>query len=171
MKKIIVLFALCTTMRGIQAQVSYMHSFGGSYYFNLTNIYESWQGLSYNGRLIYKQMKEITLDAGARPGVGFYYDPYYGGFLAFDIPVTADINAGFGSSKGDNSDIGGFLGIGGDYNYLNGYPYPTTGVIFTGGIRFMLFDRPIELNAAYVGDLSQYKQNLLDIGISYLINY
>lgn len=163
------------------AQVEFMHSFGGKYFFYANSEGFSSAGLLYSPRVNVTSGENSAISVGTHLGLGFSLQAGAGGnasSLVLDLPLVGEYNFGYGSMSDIESGLGGYVGAGYGLHRVSlnveGYSAGATlhGPVFTGGIRFNIpAVGPLELGASYMLDLKSkdVKSNVLGISISYLL--
>lgn len=141
-------------------QAQWMHSYGGTVYFN---DYTAMIGFNYNPRINFKLGKQISFGPASDIGLGLSFSSStYGGSSGstiVDIPVYLRINIGHGSRRppvkkssgggkaGKTWPVGGYFGIGygsnkmsgsstsnyGSYSTSDSYSGKTSGIYITFG--------------------------------------
>ncbi len=132
----------------------FFHAIGATYMYAFFD--EGVQGtiaLTYSPRLnIHEFSRYTTLSVGTHASLGFNLSASSTGLenmasLAYELPLTFDVNFGYGAVKRTRSSFGGFFGAGyavnslrnSSYNELLGYSESsglTHGIYVNGGIRF-----------------------------------
>lgn len=128
---------------------TYFQSAGGSLYYS---GYAFAPSLSYWFRFNYYEFNEfLSLSASLPLSAGGYFSSYSGGFFMVDLPVTADIN--FGNQANDLTEfpIGGFLGVGGGFNFMYGIGASRSyGPLLHAGLRVAPGGRNMTLRFSYL---------------------
>lgn len=181
MKRIFAYCFLLLLMKGTFAQVEFMHSLGGKYFF-----YSNADGLSagtfvYAPRVNVSSTESSSISVGTRLGLGFSIQSGPAGSsssLVLDLPVLAEYNVGYGSTRDNESGFGGYVGAGFGIHRVSqntdGYGGSATlyGPVFSGGIRFNINAiGPLEIGGSYMLDLKSkdVKFNILGISVSYIL--
>lgn len=161
-----------------------MHSLGGKYFFYGNTDGITGAGILYSPRLNLNSEGNSTLSVGTRLGLGFSVQTGTGrsSSLVLDLPVLAEYNVGFGSTKEADGSFGGYIGAG--YG-IHRAAYATDfvsgsatvhGPVFGGGIRALVGSiGAFELGASYSLDLKtkvkDAKMNIFGISLSYVFGF
>jgi hypothetical protein len=164
------------------AQVEFMHSLGGKYFF-YANTDGARSGLVlYSPRVNLLTSDNSALSVGTHFGLGFSIQVNLAGesasSLVLDMPLVAEYNFGFGSTLKSNAKVGGYLGAGyalhrislnvdGESASLNIH-----GPVFTGGFRFDIrLVGSFEVGASYMPDSrgEEDKFNIFGVSVSYML--
>ena len=181
MKKLFFSCLVLFSVSKLSAQTEFMHSLGGKYFFYGNSDGFSSAGILYSPRLNLTSTGNSAISVGTHLGLGFSLHAGAGGSassLVLDIPLVAEYNFGYGSSRESESGFGGFLGAGYGIHRVSlnvegeGGAATIHGPVFTGGIRFNIpAVGPLELSGSYMLDLKNKdaKSNILGISVSYLL--
>lgn len=173
-------FVLCL-LQSATAQVEFMHSLGGKYFFYANSDGFSSAGFLYSPRVNVTSGENSAISVGTHLGLGFSLQAGSGGSsssLVLDVPLVGEYNFGYGSMLDVESAFGGYVGAGYGIHRVslnvNGVGGNATlhGPVFTGGIRCNIpAVGPLELGASYMLDLKSkdVKSNVLGISISYML--
>ncbi|MFM7023549.1 MAG: hypothetical protein ACKOXB_11295 [Flavobacteriales bacterium] len=108
--------------------------------------------LSYWFRMNFYEYNEfVSVSASAPLSISAYFSSYSGGFLALDLPLTADIN--FGNRANDETDfpIGGFVGAGGAFNLMYAWGASRSyGPLLHTGLRTTAGGKDLTLRFSYL---------------------
>lgn len=186
MRKLTAVICLLMASSFLYAQgPEFMHSLGGKYFFYGNTDGVTGAGILYSPRINFSSEGNSTLSVGTRLGLGFSLQSGAGGSsssLVLDLPVLAEYNFGFGSTKEADGSFGGYIGAGyglhrASYatNYVSGSA-TVHGPVFGGGIRALIGSiGAFELGASYSLDLKskvkESKMNIFGISVSYLFGF
>ena len=160
------------TMQLSFGQLSFSHSLGGSFY--LSSL-ASAPGIMYSPRVNFLQLNdELTVSAGTHLGLGIVYNSREGASsFALDLPLVAEINFGHASNPETSSSFGGFIGFGFGISKIGsqgafGADYNSaSGLIFNGGIRAIIKERPLGLRLSYLINTKDDFSNVFSLGMFY----
>jgi len=162
------------------SQAEFMHSLGGKYYFYANSDGFTGAGFLYSPRINLTNSGDAALSVGTHLGLGFSLHAGAGGSsssLLLDVPLVAEYNIGFGSTKESESGFGGYIGAGYGIHRVSlmtddyGGSATIHGGVFTGGIRFNISGyAPLDLGVSYMLDLKNkdVKSNIFGLSISYM---
>lgn len=186
MKKVIVMCCLVmATGLSFGQGIEFMHSLGGKYM-----LYSNTDGMTgstivYSPRINFSSEGNSSFSLGTHLGLGFSATSRAEGSSSsfiLDIPIVAEYNIGFGSTKDADGTFGAYAGAGyGIHKVSLNTEYSsgsasTHGPVFDGGVRFLL-NRvgAFEVGASYMLDLkskpSAAKLNVFGISVSYLFGF
>lgn len=159
----------------LQAQASFSHSLGGSYYFSRD---ASTSGIMYSPRInLVRLDREVTLSLGTHFGFGLVFNSREGGSIALDVPILAEINFGNASNPDANSDVGGFVGagygiskIGQSGTFSDGFN-DAAGIVINGGVIFTIKQRySFGLRTSYLINFKPDNGGVFTLGAFYPIS-
>lgn len=177
------LFVFCCA--NLQAQLSYMHSGGGSLLVVRATENNITRGigmpaLTYNPRLNLAFSPEFSFSATSYPSisaVGFFSgDGGNEGTIGLDVPVLAQLNFGQHATPESDFPIGGYVAVGWGYTLIAGSSdiFPNYGGSSVGptadvGFKFRIFKNSFCLRAKYMLDVLQDNPSDV-IAFSFLYN-
>jgi hypothetical protein len=195
MKKI-ALFGLLLTVFTTMASAQFRHSVGGGLIFGTGKVpagansssYDkpsyAGYGVFYYPRVNFTEMGGGSISAGIplTLGASGSVNSRTGGNLSVvaDLPLTVDYNFGAGSSDEDESNFGGFVGVGFGYTYSNfneTYAIGTAasdtytskgrsyGPLVNGGFKASFNDRTYFLRVSYKLGLEKEKFNTIGLAV------
>ncbi len=161
MKKSFTLFFGCLLLIGAGKKLAaqeYHHGAGISYSYQISNDYVGGSPeLTYHPRLAFKINRGVSYSIGAPISLGFSLNASSTGesssSLAYGVPISFDLNLGYGCLNRSRNDFGGYFGVGyGVYgfSYVNNRDINTLGesgflnvhgIYAHGGIRWHIGDR------------------------------
>ncbi len=166
------------TFHRANSQVSTNLSVGLGYYSD--PVYVSTPGILLSPRVNLLVLdKNVTISIGTHTGL--YYDTSgekFGDGILYDFPVLIEFNAGYGARKVDycKSNIGMFIGFGPAFNnmgkfapfghYNNNYE-GASGLTFSGGLKFKMFNVPIGIRSSYMLNIKTNAGNIFNIAATY----
>jgi len=171
MKKI-VFISICifTSVQLSLGQVSFSHSLGGAFYMSSL---ASAPGIMYSPRLNVLEMgDEMTFSVGTHLGLGMSFNSQEGAnSFALDLPIVAELNFGLAANPDTKSSFGGFAGLGFGISKIGadgafGADYnDAAGLLFNGGIRAIIKEKPLGLRLAYLLNTKQDYSNVFTLGV------
>ncbi|MDX1907448.1 MAG: hypothetical protein SF053_10480 [Bacteroidia bacterium] len=153
-------------------QVSFSHSFGVAYY---ASSFAAAPGIMYSPRLNFVELNdEMTVSVGTHLGLGLVYNSQEGASsFVLDLPLVAEINVGHAANPDTKSSFGGFAGLGFGINKIGsqgafGADYnDAAGLLFNGGIRAIIKEKPVGLRLSYLLNAKEGFENVFSIGLFY----
>lgn len=161
MKNFLALFFGCMLFMGVSNNLSaqeFHHGAGISYSYQITdNFIGGSPELTYHPRIAFKINRGASYSIGAPVSLGFSFNASTTGesssSLAYGIPVTFDLNLGYGCLNRSRNDFGGYFGVGygvygfsyvanrdfntrGESGFLNNH-----GLYAHGGVRWHIGDK------------------------------
>lgn len=120
MKNYLALLIGCVLTVGIGTKLSaqeFHHGAGITYSYQIAdNFVGASPELTYHPRLAFKINRGASYSIGAPVSLGFSFNASTTGesssSLAYGVPVTFDMNLGYGCLKRSKNDFGGYLGVG-----------------------------------------------------------
>ncbi len=181
MKKLLVaiIITICT-FSFANAQVSFSHAVGAKYFLATNSDLDySAVGILYSPRLNVVELGDnSTVSIGTHIGLAFQGNSRDGSSsFVYDLPIVAEYNFGSTSNR-DNDESFGFY-VGGGYSIHNSSDFyeAISGPVVGGGVRFMIVEKPIDINFSYlistrtlVGNRS-IDQSILGIGVQYTLGF
>lgn len=169
-----VLFFIQASSNGF-SQLSFMHSGGLSFYSISSGINSSvGPALLYSPRLnLLKFSDEMTFSIGSHIGIDFFLSSNENkNSSTFDFPIVAELNFGHGAVKRTSSKFGGFIGLGYGFTSIKtNASYQANGVLFNGGLRFVMFNRSLGLRVAYLLNNVKDVSDVFSLGFFYTFGY
>ncbi|MCI5058398.1 MAG: hypothetical protein MRY83_19965 [Flavobacteriales bacterium] len=155
-------------------QLSFSHSLGGAYY--ATSITGA-PGIMYSPRLNFMELSdETTVSIGTHLGLGVVFNSRDGGSNSYvlDLPIVAEINFGLAANQDTRSSFGGFVGLGYGFNRIGadstfGSDFNEgSGVLFNGGLRAIIKERPLGLRVSYMLNSDEEFEDVISVGLFYI---
>lgn len=170
----IILFFLQITYKGV-AQLSFMHAGGISFYNVSSGVNSSLSpALMYSPRLNLVNLSDkLTLSVGSHIGLdAFLSSNGNQNSITLDLPIVAELNFGHGATKHSTSKFGGFIGAGyGFTSITTNADYEARGVLFNGGLRFVMFQKSFGIRTAYLINNLKNVSNVFSFGLFYTFGY
>ncbi len=184
MKKLLFTIIAISIFSFASAQVSFSHAVGAKFYLSTNSDADySSIGIMYSPRLNVAELGDnATVSIGTHIGLAFEGNSRDGSSsFVYDLPIVAEYNFGSTSSK-DNDEAFGFY-VGGGYAIHNSSDFDEaiSGPVVDGGIRFMIAEKPIDVNFSYLiasktVDLgllgsTSINQSIFGVGVQYTLGF
>jgi len=180
MKKLLLLTTIAFLgVLSVNAQMSFSHSFGGKYYSamiaaksievgGVTVEIEKQSsdaiGALYSPRLNLVEVGDnSTVSIGTHIGLAVQVSTQQGSSFIYDIPIVAEYNFGQASNNDNDSGFGFYIGGGYGIHNSSAFNDPISGPVVNGGLRFVIADKPLDLNVSYL--IGSDDINVLGVGI------
>lgn len=171
LKPFLLVAVAVTTTINLNAQVSFSHSVGLSY-FNCTII--GVPAIVYSPRVNLVELSDnATVSVGSNIGIGGNGNSRDGfSDVLLNLPLLAELNLGTKANPDNDGNIGGFVGAGFGFNYMSDYydENSTVGIVLNGGIRANIMQKPIEIRASYQLSTNKLNYNVFGVSAAYFIN-
>lgn len=156
------------------AKTPFSHALGASYYMGGD---AGAPGITYSARYNFFEIKkELTLSIGTHLGLGLSFSSQDGASsFALDLPIMMEINFGHAADAHTRTSFGGFGGIGFGISKIGssgtfGSDYNNAaGLVFNGGIRAIISNRPVGLRISYMVNTKLDAKDVIGIGIFYTL--
>ncbi len=171
MKKLFLFAAVAVlTLTSVNAQMSFSHSLGGKF-FTISGEGADYSsiGALYSPRLNFAEVGDNgTVSVGTHIGLAFEGNSRDGSSFVYDIPLVVEYNFGQASNNDNDSGFGFYVGGGYGIHNSSSFTEAMSGPVASAGVRFVIADRPFDVNFSYLigsGDFKDY--NLIGVGLQY----